>query len=553
MVKRKLRIAGSMLAVALCTGSMLSGCGGGTASDGAESRSSVKPSAEAAKSAKPDPGALDKKLTIKWLGSFKEVQNDNYVEKKIQDKFNVEIEPMKVFYGDKEQVNMLLASGEKWNIMLYDGDAIKLQNSGALREIPLDMIRKYAPHYAKVRDENPIGWKYNRVPGKTDSYYALNGYAANVMANTALPFVRLDWLENLNMVPDGIKYLNGSDKIAILEKPLPYEQYEKMLVAFKQNDPDKTGKHDTYALAGGKNPSNPMAAFEQILGTFGLAQSSNLIEDGKLIAPYMSKNYKEFLKLLNKYYKDGLIDPEFATDNVQKYWGKIVEGKVGSGMLDYDYADMNLYKDRPPSTLFAKNPKAKILYLRFPVNGKGVGGGSPNLSPFVGSYVISKDTTDEELIRILQIFDAINYDKDLVIATRFGEEGKTYQVADGVTKLKDGINAKEYGFYYFNLYTYEKWYLPFLYGPATLEMLDKMASKNDGAKPVKIDIEGNTKEVNAKYSPAVNTIANTFAVKAVMGTIDIDKEWDGYVKSIYDAGYDKIAADMEKFGTDYKN
>jgi len=549
MAKRKAWLYGSMLAAMFCTSSILSGCGG----DGGKENETAKPSESAGSGTQLEAGSLDKKLTIKWLGSYKEIQDDNYVEKKIQEKFNVEIEPKKVFYSDKEQVNMMLASGEKWNFMLYDGDTMKLLNSGATREIPLEWIRKYAPNYAKVRDENPIGWSYNRVPGKSDSYNALNGYATNVLANWDLPFVRLDWLENLNMVPEGVRYLNGSDKVAILEEPLSYEQYEKMLYAFKQNDPDQNGKNDTYAMAGGKNPGNPMVAFDQILGIFGLAQSSNLIEDGKLIEPYMSKNYKAFLKLMNKYYKDGLIDPEFATDNVQKYWGKIVESKVGSGMLGYDYADTNLYKDRPPSTLFAKDPKAKMLFLRFPVNNEGVGGGSPSIRSFIGNWVVSKDTTDEELIRILQIFDAINYDRELVIQTRFGEEGTTYEVQDGVTKLKEGIDAKAYGFYYYNLYTYEKWYLPFLYGPTTLEILEKMASKNDGARPAKIDIDDKTVEVSAKIMPAIETIANTFAVKAVMGTIDIDKEWDKYVKSIYDAGYDKYASEMEKYGTDYKN
>ena len=53
-------------------------------------------------------------------------------------------------------------------------------------------------------------------------------------------------------------------------------------------------------------------------------------------------------------------------------------------------------------------------------------------------------------------------------------------------------------------------------------------------------------EAHTWYSADVSTVADTFYADALMGNIDIDEAWDGYLADLSAAGLDDIIAEYEE-------
>ena len=58
-------------------------------------------------------------------------------------------------------------------------------------------------------------------------------------------------------------------------------------------------------------------------------------KDGKVAFGPIEPGYKDFLTLMNKWYKDGLIDPDFATRDADSYQANLANGQYGACGLAY--------------------------------------------------------------------------------------------------------------------------------------------------------------------------------------------------------------------------
>ncbi|OWR32388.1 ABC transporter substrate-binding protein [Saccharibacillus sp. O23] len=268
-------------AAALLVGT-LTACGGGKTSDSA--------------GAAADPS---KPVELDWLAYNSYAQPDpnsdifKMVEKKFNAKFNV-------WYVDtqqwNDQVNVKFAAGEIPDVLQIREQIPKYVANGILADISEDDIRKYAPTYAKVIDEYDASlWNTVKYEGKI---YALPSINLNGDYPQSLVW-RKDWL----------------DKVGITKIPETLEEFETALKKFRNEDPDGNGKKDTYGMSDHAIPF--------VLGAFGLpADNTNyVLKDGKIEFAAVQPEMKEALALLNKWYKEELIDPEFITgENTGGYW-----------------------------------------------------------------------------------------------------------------------------------------------------------------------------------------------------------------------------------------
>ncbi|MBO9596578.1 MAG: ABC transporter substrate-binding protein, partial [Cohnella sp.] len=379
----------------------------------------------------------NKQLELSWLGLMGrgKVEDNNYVQQKLESKFNVKLKNKKVDVNNRDQVNLMLASGELPDATYFSGnDAKKLFNDGVSRGIPKAMITKYAPNYAKMLDENPPGWQMGLVPGKSDEYVSLIGISQTVEGLLWGNVYRLDWLEKLGIKPKGNPQPVGTTgvrpRIFFTDQAFTLEEEAAIFDAMVNRDPDGNGKKDTYAFT----PYNNSFAWwaSTYLGAYGLGVDAhgtgfemNLEEDGKLTNFNITSKYKEFLTLMADWYKKGYIDPEFVTLNQAKGWEKFSTGKIGSAQAAYNAASQPL-AGRPPGNLLDKDPNAKILFTPPQIGPNGQQGAAAYRPvSLLGGYdfVIRKDVSDEKLIRILQMFDYMNYDKEGIVMTRYGELG----------------------------------------------------------------------------------------------------------------------------------
>ncbi len=151
--------------------------------------------------------------------------------------------------------------------------------------------------------------KIYTLPGFSDFF--IQGDGPNVMQ------INTDWLKEAGM-----------------ELPKTLDEFTAMLYKFKEMHPD------AYALgSGAKNAGNDPRNF--ILNAFGylwpdLQDGVNpigikpAVREGKAVLPAYDDTFVEFLKLMNRYYTDGILAPDFFTIDQTTAFAQLAEDKVGA-------------------------------------------------------------------------------------------------------------------------------------------------------------------------------------------------------------------------------
>ncbi|OQY31944.1 MAG: hypothetical protein B6241_12700 [Spirochaetaceae bacterium 4572_59] len=130
-------------------------------------------------------------------------------------------------------------------------------------------------------------------------------------------WIREDWRNALN-----------------LSKPETMDELIKIIYAFANDDPDGNGKDDTYGFAVSNNIYNyGYSSIEGFCNAFH-AYPTIWVKDssGKLVYGSIQPEMKEALIVLQKMFKDGVIDPEFGVKDRGKLVEDTVAGKYGVGI-----------------------------------------------------------------------------------------------------------------------------------------------------------------------------------------------------------------------------
>jgi len=306
------KIAGIALALTMGFG-LLSGCAGGN--NGTNGASGTNDggvqSTEGSETTTPAPASP---ITLKWLGydSYGQPNPDSYVVKTVEEKFNANFD---FWYVDSQKwednLNVRLAAGEMPDVLKITNrqNLPKYINQGILAPIPMETLEAHAPTYVKFLNDNyPEVWDGVKYQGEI---YAIPMTNLNGSYPTVVIW-RQDWL----------------DKVGITKIPETIEEYEEALTKFRNEDPDGDGQKDTYGLSD--------FALPNILGAFGYPGITDFkgagkgdasksiqftMKDDNVVITAIQPEMKEALSLLQRWYKAGLIDPEFITsENTTGYW-----------------------------------------------------------------------------------------------------------------------------------------------------------------------------------------------------------------------------------------
>ncbi|WP_100407326.1 extracellular solute-binding protein [Bacillus solitudinis] len=236
-----------------------------------------------------------------------------------QDKFNVKFDMWNLDHQNIHEVlNLKFAAGE---IPDYMADGVTINNlpllvdQGVLLGFDEEVIKEYMPNvYEKATELEPNWLNYAKVG---DKIYGLPEMRDVYKYRTTIVW-RGDWLEN----------------VGITKTPETLEEFEEALYKIAHEDPDGNGKKDTYGLS--------LSGIPAIFGAFGYVTGYGAHDwqdwfwqerDGKLVNGSVQPEIKEALALLNKWYKDGVLDPEFITgENMGGYWADshaFINGKIG--------------------------------------------------------------------------------------------------------------------------------------------------------------------------------------------------------------------------------
>ena len=259
-------------------------------------------------------------------------------------------------------------------------------------------------------------------------------------------FWRKDWLDKLG-----------------LEVPETLEEYEEVLTAFVEQDPDGNGKKDTAGAA--------ERIFGAVFGAFGLrcitgvgtgsgftVEEMQLGEDNVPFFPYIRPEAKEALTVLHDWYEKGIIDKEFITgENHGGYAGlshSFMNGQIGltSGQ-PYTYfvysSDMNAEDNLGicMKEMVAVNPDAVVVPGPAPVGPEGKSG--TEAWGKIGRFtcLTTKATQDPRKVdAFLAMLDAYYSDMEYAKLSNFGLEGVHFkQTEHGPIRIMDGIELRKQG------------------------------------------------------------------------------------------------------------
>ena len=454
-------------------------------------------------------------------------EDNNYVQKYLEEKYNVKIINMRV---TDENFKLKIAANEIPDIFPQtptEVDMVTWAKQGVIANVPVDEIKQYMPKYvADVESVNPNAWDIGLVDGK----------------NYGIPRV---WLNgSTGFIPT---YNNNWLKaIGYSEPPKTIEEFEDVLTKFRNNDPDGNGQKDTYGMSGrGKNARNQM--FNEVYSAFGVNPYMFLeASDGTIAWGGIMNESLEATKLLNKWYNAGLIDPEFMTDDNglmgQKFNSKKI-GIIDTNMYHHLFGQLQAFTDNGIEPAFGKGligPEGKSLSMS---NGA-------LQTPLLLGAQVEKD--EKKRIKILQILEEIATNEETYLTTAFGEAGVSYELKDGVAVLKapyDTDADKRYelgigGFYnplIERAVSTWKFHMP-------QDKLDFKAKLTDGSELI-ADVLGPTVlESKGKYFANLSALQDEFYTKAIIAKNagDVDKLFADFKAQWLKAGGQEILDEANK-------
>ena len=352
----------------------------------------------------------------------------NYIKEQMLEKYNVEVEFVPVGrWTEVDDLNNLLATGKAPDIS-YTYSAPTINTYAAMEVNGQPGVIDLAPYLDEYKALLPnlaqrLGGEeylyYDKDPVKGTVWMLQGALAENARINT---FIRKDWLDKLN-----------------LPLPTTEEEFYNALVAFRDNAETLLGAdaaemipYTTSTDVGWRNdlPSISKVAediSDEALFVYGY-------DDRHILYP----GYKEGIRVLNKWYNEGLIWKDFAqyNDSTEED-NKMKSGFVGAFMHNWDYPFRG-EADSIESNL-ARNVGEGAAFVSVDCFKNDAGITRKFLAPLVGGdRKIFFPSTNKEPLASLLYLDFISAE-DTIYFLQTGKEGETFSKDEnGVVTL---INA----------------------------------------------------------------------------------------------------------------
>lgn len=415
-------------------------------------------------------------------------------------------------------------SSQAWNTMvasktlpdIIHGTSSQLNELGKMGGmIPLeDLIDKYCPNIKKFFEEYPPA-KAEATASDGHIYYipgSLSGVDKEAVTSKGF-FIRTDWLEKLG-----------------LKEPKTVDEMYKVLTAFKTQDPNGNGQQDEIPYFVRQE------GITDLLQLFDAYYGWHELKDGTVSYGRTEESYKEAMKQLAKWYKEGLIDKEIYSRGGQARQ-QLLSQDLG-GMTHDWISSTSKYGETynigwktmlPPADI---NGVVKEVRSRSTLHGEGWG--------------ISKDNKHIETTMKYFDFWMSQVGRDL---NAFGVEGVHYNVINGEKIFTDEVlNAQD------GVPTYMRNQGQVEIGTVGSIQAEYQGMCEEGKRgfdlyedagivlPEGVGVSFTDEEQTEKASMVtdIETYVKEMEQKWLFGIEDVDATWDTYIKTIKDMGYDRV-------------
>ncbi len=338
-----------------------------------------------------------------------------YIKEQMLAQHNVEVEFVAVpRWTEVEQINNLLAAGDAPDICLtYDYPTVQTYaNMGGVLDLSsyVDDYRDMLPNLWNWLGETNIYWDKDPVNG---TLWAIEGKRA--VTNRINTFVRKDWLDKLG-----------------LKEPTTRQEFEDMIIAFRDNadlllgaDADKMIPYSVSFDVGWRAALLIESFIDPDVSDY--EYYVNGFDDRALT----QNGTKEAIRLLNKWYNDGLLWDDFALygsgDSTED--DMIKAGYVGAFMHNWDYPYRDGENSIQTNLQRMVGPDAKFVVVDCFEDIKG--GHNKFITSSAGDRKIFFPTTNTEPLASMMYLDFIS-SPEVIQYLQIGEEGVTHN------KLEDG-------------------------------------------------------------------------------------------------------------------
>ena len=209
------------------------------------------------------------------------------------------------------QLNLMVASKTLTDVIVgidwktVTGGATLWEEDGVIIDLT-DLIPEYMPNYYAAIQEVPYWEPTLSIDGKM---YYISDIQHGVIYQG--PNIRGDWLE-----------------AAGLEKPATLDELYTVLKYFKEHDMNGNGDvNDEWPMSGLAGNSIGWSPYN-LMWAYGVHWSYQLV-DGQVTHGMLLPEFTEAVSYLRKLYEEGLLDPDYATQDRTALDGKYMNNQVG--------------------------------------------------------------------------------------------------------------------------------------------------------------------------------------------------------------------------------
>ncbi|WP_230986817.1 ABC transporter substrate-binding protein [Cohnella fermenti] len=425
------------------------------------------------------------------------------VNEHLKEKLNVKLKLIPIAFGEYEQkMNLMLTSNEKLDLVVssshfgFDSKVAKGQFQ------PLDeLIEKYGQHITEVVDPDVLdaskvnGERYG-VPTMRDQASWLTG------------LLRTDLIEKYSLDTSNIKQL---------------ADLEPLLKTVKDNE--------GYAPFIGSARGALM--FDALGDVNFIGVLPNYDNDLKVVNAYDLPEYEAVLKMMRKWYQDGLIPKDAATSK-----------DTAQDLAKANRAFAWTWPGKP-GIAQQESLKASREVVSFPLNEY------PAITTASAQSVMwSIPQQSEHPDKAMQVLDLLYTDKELIDLLNWGIEGKHYvkatDLGDNMIRFPDGVDATNSGYNINVGYFWGNQFISYVFEGDDPKLWEEMDNFNKSAlKSKALGFVFDVTPVTTEYA-AVSSVVGQYRNALEVGAVDPEVVLPEFRSRLKEAGVDKIIAEKQK-------
>jgi putative aldouronate transport system substrate-binding protein len=431
-----------------------------------------------------------------------------------------------------------LQAAQQFPADIYGGNSIapeimKYGMQGAF--IPLnDLIEDYGPNIKNMLKQLPDVQK--AITASDGNIYHLP-YIPDGKVGRAY-FIRTDWLDVLN-----------------LEMPKTAEELEKVLISFKEQDPNGNGIKDEIPIFNDK-----WEELVRLVNIWGARCYGNdtfqervvLNDNNKLYHAWTDDAFKVGIENLSRWYDMGLIDQEFSTRKQNTARQTLLTKENRGGMTHEWIASTSSYNYSADLLDIAPNFKFEVF---LPVSYNGVKGFEEHrrMEAKPDGWAISTNSKDP--IAAIKLMDYMFSDEGRIL-TNYGVEGQTWDMVDGKPAFKESVINETGGVNNF-LYQNQGAHLPIGYWMdfdyelqwtseigregSDLYLKKETSPILENITPV-LNYNEEEKAAIDRILIPLNEYQSEMILKMITGVVAVEEVWDSYISECKKLGLDELVA-----------